>query len=350
METPRRKLSFSGVKVEKSSEPKKLEKAKSTPQLDEPKASLKRLRGKTADTAVEKPEESGEPEIPAKNPSERKKKCDTPPETSKDTLVVATSKSGKKDPEAVEVKKPKSDKMLKQKKSDDDKSDDEEGQEVGKYSAGSDGPKERTPDAAEGPKKTKRKSAAKEAQPEKKTKSGDREKKPPAPKTKVVPTKTAPKEKVKPPTDVPAILRHDTNEISTETKEACDGKGPGEKKEEKIKKEKDRKAYKARKARFYRSLDSGIPRLNMLEWLFEFSMPIYNNYISLFHPSSLAKVPRIQLLCKKRLRRPRVRQTAAWSDTFDPEMSVQIGSIAFDIKYIIYTSHVDIWSRSLRWI
>lgn len=267
VETPRRKLSFSGVKVEKSSEPKKLEKAKSTPQLDEPKASLKRLRGKTADTAVEKPEESGEPEIPAKNPSERKKKKgDTPPETSKDTLVVATSKSGKKDPEAVEVKKPKSDKM-KQKKRDDDKSDDEEGQEVGKYSAGSDGPKERTPDAAEGPKKTKRKGETKEAQPEKKTKSGDREKKhPPAPKTKVVPTKTAPKEKVKPPTDVPAILRHDTNEISTETKEAHDGKGPGEKKEgKKSKKEKDRLAYKARKARFYRSLESGIPRLNMLE-------------------------------------------------------------------------------------
>lgn len=73
VETPRRKLSFSGVKVEKSSEPKKLEKAKSTPQLDEPKASLKRLRGKTADTAVEKPEESGEPEIPEESIRKKKK-------------------------------------------------------------------------------------------------------------------------------------------------------------------------------------------------------------------------------------------------------------------------------------
>ena len=55
--TPRRQLSFSEEKG-KSSEPKKLEKAKSTPELDEPKASLKRLKEKTADT-FEKPEEIG---------------------------------------------------------------------------------------------------------------------------------------------------------------------------------------------------------------------------------------------------------------------------------------------------
>ncbi len=264
METPRRKLSF--TEKDKSTEPKKsktlaLVKAKSsdmegTPELEDPKPSLKRFRKKSADP-LEKPEHE-------KNGSGKRKKGDDGIQERSKTEAVETKTSTKK------PKKSNTEKGKDGKNNGDATNQDEEEQEAGKYSAASDGPKE-IKNPVEDPKK-KRKADAKEEESKKTRKASEKgtsqdSKKNVVPKAKAAkPVKgsdqqTGGSPPPPPPTNVPEILRQNTAEIP-KTKEDTPKKSK--------KSAKEMQVYKAKKARFYRSLDSGTPRL---KFHVEYSLP-----------------------------------------------------------------------------